>query len=394
LQAVLPLWDSNDAISQQHHQREQVLLKARTQHPQEHHTLLERRALIERKKELAETLVSKREREEEQKRVFKMQQERDTIAKKMQQVEEQRDKERRQQELKAIQKEEAHKLANALKAKVPTLRVDVEELAGMDRQQLVMMQVEHMNKESVEKQTRSDALMRGVDHQERAYRKEERVLLVTDYDMQKARDWQVYQDICRNRLGLAKQQHTTALQLRSQFARMKANFDLFVKQSLETKQHNLQAKREANQRQLNQEKEARVLEYRQKKQEVEQEMELQMRREETEQLAAEQQRQQSLELELERKRERERRLAELAERQQREEEAMRLRMEHEAEAERRMQQRREGMRSSSLAQQISSSPAPPSLGGTSHGKWQPTWKLNQSNNESANKDTPQRGSWR
>nr|CAG8435075.1 14005_t:CDS:10 [Entrophospora candida]CAG8510865.1 9028_t:CDS:10 [Entrophospora candida] len=193
----------------------------------EHNNALARKAIIERRRELLETLLMRQEKEEQRQRAIRQKQRDEEL--KQRQLEEAKKREslRRKREYEAIQKEEVRKFAESLKAK--KLNVQPEDLENLDPDRLVQLQVEHIEKEKKELGERLRTLAKRMDHLERAYRKEEIPLLVQDYEKQKKTDRELHDDARKMQLEAAASKHTENLKIKSRLMIMLPDYQQYRK---------------------------------------------------------------------------------------------------------------------------------------------------------------------
>ncbi|KAG4302801.1 hypothetical protein PCK1_000961 [Pneumocystis canis] len=137
---------------------------------------LARRVIIEHRKELVENMLIYKEKEAATKRAQKLQQEQEAEQRRVAEEAKKREAERIKKETDAIRAEEARKLADELKAK-GALKVDVDDLEGLDTSKLRAIQLEQLEKETRDLNEKLRITSKRIDHLERAYRKEELPLL-------------------------------------------------------------------------------------------------------------------------------------------------------------------------------------------------------------------------
>ncbi|BFZ64435.1 eukaryotic translation initiation factor 3 subunit A [Saitoella coloradoensis] len=201
----------------------------------EHQDTLARRAIIERRKELVETLQMRKEKEEASKRALKAQQEAEAEQKRLAEEAKKRELDRIRREQDKIREDEARKLAEDLKAK-GALKVDVDNLEGMDTTKLRQLQIQQMEKETKDMSERLRITSKRIDHIERAYRREEIPLLDEDYAKQKEADKTAHAEARRIQLQTSKQKHADDLALKKRLARILPDYSSF-RATIEEKRH-------------------------------------------------------------------------------------------------------------------------------------------------------------
>lgn len=97
--------------------RAAALSRALSGMEEEHNNALARKAIIERRRELVETLLMRKEKEEQRERAIRQKQRDDELKQRQLEEAKKREQERKRRELEAIQREEARKLAESLKIK-------------------------------------------------------------------------------------------------------------------------------------------------------------------------------------------------------------------------------------------------------------------------------------
>ncbi|CAG8603751.1 7774_t:CDS:2 [Paraglomus occultum] len=202
--------------------KRQALQRALAGMTEEHNKALARKAIIERRKKLVETLLVRKEKEEQREKSLRQKQMEEDAQKRAIEEALKRERERRQRELEAIQKEEAKKLAESLRNK--NLKVEAKDLETLDTEKLVQLQVEQLEKEKRELNERLRATAKRMDHLERAYRKEEIPLLEKDYERQKKADKALHEAARQVQLQTARAKHTSDLKIKERLSRMLSDY--------------------------------------------------------------------------------------------------------------------------------------------------------------------------
>lgn len=166
----------------------------------EHQANLLRKGRIEKRKEQLEELQQRREREEARERALRLAAEKEAEQKRMVEDASRRELQRREVEKEAIRREQA------------TRREEEE-------QRKREAQVRRANLE------RMIAVVKRLDHLERAYRQEEQPLLAADYERQKAVDLAAYEERTRLLRERAQIQHTTDVQMKGRLAAMTNDYE-------------------------------------------------------------------------------------------------------------------------------------------------------------------------
>lgn len=144
---------------------------------EERREILKRKNYIEKKKEFMDNMIAEEERKEAEERQRKAQLEAEMEKQRLQEERKRRELERIQKEREEIERKQAEKLAEELRKK--NLNIDVEQVEKLDKDKLLRMQVEQLEAEKKEKEAKLTALAKAIDHTERAYRKEEKPLIIS-----------------------------------------------------------------------------------------------------------------------------------------------------------------------------------------------------------------------
>lgn len=167
--------------------RSDAFAAAIAQAEEERKTAQHRRAVVIKRRELLEEANIRRVKEESTAKAEKAKQLLEETTRKEKEYARQAEKDRLQKEMETTRREEAKKLAESLAAK-GALKVDMKEIEDLDSNQVLALQVQHLEKEKREMADRLRIVGKRVDHLERAMRKEERPLLADDYTRQKEND--------------------------------------------------------------------------------------------------------------------------------------------------------------------------------------------------------------
>ncbi|EMR08937.1 hypothetical protein PNEG_02718 [Pneumocystis murina B123] len=234
----------------------------------EQNETLARRALIEHRKEIVENMMICKEKEAATKRAQKLQQEQEAEQRRIAEEAKKREAERIKKEADAIRAEEARKLAGELKAK-GALKVDVDDLEGLDTSKLRAIHLEQLEKETRDLNERLRITSKRIDHLERAFRKEELPFLKQLAIDRDASDKLFHEKSRKLKLEASRAKHDHMVALKHRFQRLHSDYMIYCDMFLEEckKQHNKQCKI-AN-KALEKEKEDRRIAYRKKKEQEE-----------------------------------------------------------------------------------------------------------------------------
>ncbi|KAH3672301.1 hypothetical protein WICMUC_004396 [Wickerhamomyces mucosus] len=197
------------------------------------------RLLVERKQQ-AEIEKKEREAEASRARLLKIEEEKAAEAKRVEEENKRRLEEKLEREKAALREKEKRRMVEEINAK-GIIKVDLNNLEDVDEEKLRLMQIEQLEKDKTDLESRLKSLFKKMDHVERAYRKYELPLLEKDAGSQKERDLQVYEEFKSKKIAQAKKDHEEALQLRNRLQRIVPDFSSF-RESISS---DVTAKREA-----------------------------------------------------------------------------------------------------------------------------------------------------
>lgn len=216
-------------------ERDAAYQRARQGAEREHQDTLARRAIIEKKKEIASDEMQRKQKEEEQRKRH--------LAAELQQKEAQRlEEERRLRDLKRMQDEQKRIKQENLAKEVEELKkhknIDLGQvdLDDLDSERLRMLRIEQLAKEKNELGNVLRITGKRIDHLERAYRKAEIKLLPEDYEEQRKRDVAQYEQTKAETLEKAESKHKADIALKVRLGRLVSTYEKFRK-DLEEKRH-------------------------------------------------------------------------------------------------------------------------------------------------------------
>ncbi|KAJ2907872.1 eukaryotic translation initiation factor 3 subunit A [Coemansia aciculifera] len=227
----------------------------------EHRVAVARKLVIDRRKEVVENAVARRELVEARERAIRQQREHEAERQRVAEEQRRRETDRVQRELDAVRRKEALKLAESIREKAGIV-VDIDDLDMLDTDKLKVLQREQLEKDKHDMQARLKLLARRADHTERAYRRAELPLLADDYAEQKRADREHHDAARRNVLAATREKHAEDVSLKKRLARVYDDFNV-VRQKLDTGRSEAQAVERRRVRELlAQAKEERVAEFR------------------------------------------------------------------------------------------------------------------------------------
>lgn len=194
--------------------------------------ILSRQQIIEERKEMLENLNFQKEVEERKLMEDKEQKLRDAEKERMARETEERTKQRLLREQTEMKRKVVMEKIEQLKKTEIGCRIfegmDEEELQNLDPDDLLNKQVEQLDRERKELQTKLRQQERKVDHFERAKRQEEIPLLQKEYEEFRKKDFEFWEQYEKERIKAIKEERALAIQERNRLIRMKEDRDKFL----------------------------------------------------------------------------------------------------------------------------------------------------------------------
>jgi translation initiation factor 3 subunit A len=100
-----------------------------------------------------------------------------------------------------------------------------QDVENLNTDNLMRLQVEQLEKEKKERESRLRVIAKRIDHIERAYRQEERPLLAKDYELQQASDRATHEQMQKDRIDTARLAHRRDLETKERLSRMLPEFE-------------------------------------------------------------------------------------------------------------------------------------------------------------------------
>lgn len=268
--------------------RETALARAEAGAEQEHVEILERRGIIEKKKEAASEALSKKQREEETRRRIRAQQQAEAESQRLRDETRARELKRVKDEQARIRRQEMEKQLEELKG---TMKIDLEDvnIDELDTNAVRMLKLTQLEKDKHEKDNRVRITAKRNDHLERAFRREEMKHLGEDYEKQRADDLQAYEENKTETLREAQTKHKEGLALKNRLGRLVETYDSFKSTITERRAADFEKLRRKAEREFEEEKRKRIRAHQEEKvrQRVAKEAEERRQREEEERIAKE-----------------------------------------------------------------------------------------------------------
>ena len=248
-------------------QREQAkrvaLARAAAGAEQEHQETLGRRAIIEKKKELASDALQKKQKEEETRKRIVAQQRQEAETQRLAEEHKERERKRMKDEQDRIRRENNEKeLSDLVKKGINIGDVDVTDL---DSNQLRLLRISQLEKEKDSLSKNLRVTGKRIDHLERAFRKEEVKLLSKDYDAQRERDLAAYEKSKEETLRETEKKHREDVALKHRLSRLLPKYEEFTKDLKERRHDEFEKRRKAADREFQNAVEKRKREARERK---------------------------------------------------------------------------------------------------------------------------------
>ncbi|KAI9771858.1 MAG: eukaryotic translation initiation factor 3 subunit A [Geoglossum simile] len=274
----------------------------------EHQETLARRDIIEKKKAAASSALAAKEKEEANKKRLRAQQLQEAESQRLADEQKERERKRIQAEQDRIRQEELRKQLDDLKSGTKGFDVSDMDLSELDSNRLRAIKLAQLEKEKNELSERLRITGKRIDHLERAFRREEIMLLPKDYEAQRERDLAAYEKAKAETLKAAEEKHKDDLALKHRLAKLVPAYEKFRNSVHERRHEEFEARRKSAEKELQKQMERRRREYREKKAREKKEREEAVRkaREEEERLVREAEEKRVQEEEERRKREEER----------------------------------------------------------------------------------------
>ncbi|KAL4904576.1 eukaryotic translation initiation factor 3 subunit A [Aspergillus multicolor] len=269
--------------------KQTALARAAAGAAKEHEDTLERRVIIDKKKEAATDALQRKQKEEETRKRIRTQQLQE--AEKQRLAEEQRERElkRIKDEQERIRQQELKKQIEELKSGVKGIDFNELDLEDLDANRLRAIKLAQLEKEKNELGDRVRTTGKRIDHLERAFRREELKHVAEDYEAQKKVDMELYERQKAETLAEAEAKHKEAVALKHRLSRLVPQFSNFRKDVSEKRHEEFEKRRKAAEREFEAKKKQRVKEVqeRRRREKIERESAERAQREEEERIQRE-----------------------------------------------------------------------------------------------------------
>jgi len=387
IQSTNQMIRSEEIVKAESEVRQTLVNQYQKQERKEHGLLLNRKLIIEARKERIEHIKNAQERRDKEKANRQREKLRMAEEQRLEAEREKRELERRRQEMKEIQKQQVWDRVDSLRGtdvgKRAFKNLSTKEIDEMDPDDILRRQYEQLEMEKRELAVKLRTQEKRMDHLVRAIRQEEVPLLEKHISEKKVKDREDWEKSEEERIANAEKEHKVALKTQSRLERMASDKETFLNSLLGNRRSDYEARLADFDKHLGKVREERLEERKRQRMAKRREEFIKIRREEKRKEREEQlQREKELE-EIRKQKEAEERRKEEEERRKRLDEIERKKREKEAEIEDKMRRRETDSQSRPQdpppsrdeggwrrAGESAQSPAPPS-GGGGGGKYVP-----------------------
>ncbi|CAG5135673.1 unnamed protein product [Candidula unifasciata] len=232
----------------------------------EHARILQRRQIIENRKEQLEQNQDQREREEYEQAEEHRRKAYEAEMARLEREAEERNRQRQQEEHELIKRRHVKERLEELR-KTKIFNIDEEEIADLDVEEIMAKQVEQLEKEKKELQERLKGQEKKVDYLARAKRIEELPLLQEQFEEDQKTRREFWEQQEKERIETLKQERTHALETKARLIQMKVDLDIFTSNLKKNKKSEFEEKLKDFEKQLTEERRKRLLERKAKRKE-------------------------------------------------------------------------------------------------------------------------------
>jgi len=251
--------------------RNHIIANYRNTARKEHVRILQRRQIIEERKEELENISTQREREEVELREEERRKQYEAEMKRLEREAAEREKQRYLEEQEKIKRAHAKERLEQLRqtslgAKV-FAEMDEEYLAELDADEIMAKQVEQLEKEKKELQDRLKGQEKKIDHFVRAKRLAEIPLLQKKYEEEKVKMKEFWEIEEKDRIELLKKEREVALEHRHRLSRMMEDKEEYVNKLRDSRMSVYKEKLKDFEKKYSEERVKRILERKEKRKE-------------------------------------------------------------------------------------------------------------------------------
>ncbi|CAI4217932.1 unnamed protein product [Parascedosporium putredinis] len=245
--------------------RQAALARARAGAEEEQNAILQRKEIIERRKEAASEAQAQKERELAQKKREQEQALQEAEDRRLAAEQKEREERRLKAERDRVRKEELKKQIADLKIGPNALDIDMENLENLDSNELRRMKLAQLEREKNDINEKLRITGKRIDHLERAFRKEEVKKLQDDYDKQIEEDETTYELVKTQTLKDAEEKHKASVELKGRLTRLVPFFNEFRSDLHERRRDEFESRRRDAERELDRQIAARKKEFKERK---------------------------------------------------------------------------------------------------------------------------------
>ncbi|KAL9044737.1 MAG: hypothetical protein Q9214_002143 [Letrouitia sp. 1 TL-2023] len=240
-----------------------ALARAEAGAEQEHQDTLARRAIIEKKKELASDALQKKQKEEETRKRILVQQRQEAEVQRLAEEHRERERKRLKEEKERIHRENTQKELDELKKK--GINIGDVDINDLDSNRIRTLRVSQLEKEKNDLNKNMKVTGKRIDHLERAFRKEEIKLLPKDYESQREKDMSTYDKFKAETLKEAERKHKEDVALKHRLKRLLPVYEQFRADLEERRHEEFEKRRKDAEKEFNKQVEKRKREERERK---------------------------------------------------------------------------------------------------------------------------------
>jgi translation initiation factor 3 subunit A len=247
--------------------KQEVVQRALAGAEEEHKKALARKVIIERRKEVIETEIARKEKAAAQEKAAAAAKKAEAEKKRVEEEVKRREEERIKRIQDEVQRDQAKRIAEEISSKTG-LQLKPEEIEQSDVKTLLDLKVSRLQTEQKELSDRLKQISKRIDHTERAYRKEEIPLLEKDYEQQQKTDKAFYEASRKAELATSKAKFEENMKLKSRFSRIIVDYRSYKGKIEAARKEATDAKLKAANESIEKEKQERIAQWREKKAEA------------------------------------------------------------------------------------------------------------------------------
>jgi translation initiation factor 3 subunit A len=216
--------------------RDAALARAKAGAEQEHHEILGRKEIIQKRKEKASELHAQREKENAKRKILQEQALQQAEANRVLEEQRIREQKRLAAEREQIRKAELETMIKELKIGPNAIDLDGEDINNLDSNKIRMIKLQQLEREKNSIAEKLRVTGKRIDHLERAFRKEEAKKLPEDYAKQREEDLAAYEAVKAETLKEAELRHKENVELKHRLSRLVPMYEDFRK-NVQSRRH-------------------------------------------------------------------------------------------------------------------------------------------------------------